>query len=430
MSNKKKWIIGIVVVFVVAGIIIGQITMKKDKGLAVEIAPVKIEKIVEKVTAPARIQPVTIVNISADVMGQVTELAAEEGDWVEKGQFLLRIDPAIYQSSVNRAKAMLRSAAASEELAEANLRQAELSHSRKQNLFDQDLASQEELDIAQTEVEVNKARVKSAREQVEETKATLEEARSNLKKTTISAPMAGTVSQLNIEEGETAITGTMNNPGTVLLSIADLTQMEAVAEVDETDVVQLESGQNVEVEVDALPDTILTGEVREIANTATIRGRGTDQEITNFMVKIDIVSHHAKLRPGMSSTISIITHVKEDVAAIPIQAVVMRRLSELEKENSDKPSDPESEIKNDDAVEGVFIVKEESDRAGKIKKTAHFTQIITGISSETSIEVVSGLSEGTKVITGPYRILLNLQDGSSVKKEDEKNKPKRPDKKS
>lgn len=418
MSTKKKIIIAAVVIVVFAAIIFAQTRGKRQGGMTVKTDTVKMEKIIEKVTAPARIQPVTIVNVSADVMGQITRLDVEEGDWVEKGQFLLQIDPSIYQSAVDRNEAQLRSASADAELAEANLRQAELNFSRKSNLFEQHLVSQEDLDIAQTEVEVNQARLKSAKERVEQSRASLSEAKSNLRKTTILAPMSGTVSQLNVEEGEVAVTGTMNNPGTVLLSIADLDRMEAEAEVDETDVVRLELGQRVEIEVDALRDTLLIGEVREIANTATIRGRGTDQEVTNFLVKVDIVENHPKLRPGMSATLSVITAVEENALAIPIQAVVLRRPSEIETNQSeaDKASpdtaqtEERDEFEPEEPVSGVFVVASKAEG----EKTATFKSVETGISDETSIQVVSGLAEGDEIVSGPYKVLLDLKSGATV----------------
>ncbi len=425
MSTRTKIIIGVVIALVIGGGVVAKVKMSKDKATVVKAAAAKKQKLVEKVTAPARIQPVTIVNISADVMGQIVDLAVEEGDWVEKGQFLLQIDPSIYQSVVDRTEALVQSASANQQLAEANLRQAELDMNRKSDLFKQNLVSQQEVDITKTQVEVNQAQVRSAKEQVTQAKASLDEARSNLRKTRIIAPMAGTVSQLNVEEGEVAVTGTMNNPGTILLAVADLTRMEAEAEVDETDVIHLVTGQLVEIEVDALPDTVLTGTVREIANTARIQAQGTDQEVTNFLVKVDVSDNHGKLRPGMSATISIIANTKENVLSIPIQAVVMRRPSELKEKADDddgkaEADEPKEIDKTEEAMTGTFLLDKMADPSGKELAKARFVQIKTGISSETDIEIVSGLNEGQEVITGPYKTLLDLRQDEKVKLDDGK----------
>lgn len=423
MSDKKKKIFIGITILVVLGLIIGfQLKQNRKKGAQVKVAEAKIEKIVEKVRAPARIQPVTIVNISANVMGQITHLAVEEGDWVDKGQFLLEIDPATYQSIVDRTKALVKSAEANKELAEANLRHSRLNYERQKELFERNLLSQQDLEIVETEVQVNEARLKSATEEVEQMRASLAEARSNLKKTTITAPMSGTVSQLNVEEGEVAVTGTMNNPGTVLLSIADLTRMEAEAEVDETDVINLELGQEVEIEVDALPDTILTGQVREIANTARIYAQGTDQEVTNFTVKVDIVHHHSKLRPGMSATLSIITATLEEALSIPIQAIVLRQEDDVKKDSREKEATANNADEKKVTITGVFLTKTDEKARGRARLKALFTPVETGISSDTDIQIISGLSPGDEVISGPYKTLLDLKDGAEIQIEDEKDK--------
>ena len=264
---KKKLIIGAVVVVVVAIIVMVNIKRSHEPAVEVDSAKVKRGELVAKVRAPGRVRPVTEVNVSANVVGQIVELNVDEGDYVTVGQQLLRLDGTQYEAQVRRMQSQLNEYRASLESTAQRLE-------RTRNLYSKDLATPEEIEQVETEYRVWEARVGQA-------EASLKSAEDNLEKTVFVSPIDGVVSVLNVEVGENVITGTMNNPGTVIMSLADLSKMEIVADVDETDVVDIDLDQGVEVEVDAFPDTTFTGTVAEIASSAKISLVGGEEEI-NF----------------------------------------------------------------------------------------------------------------------------------------------------
>jgi len=421
--KKKKLLIGGIIVVVVAALI--GISIKRaggDKGLGVALGTVKSGAIVGKVSGPGEINPEAIVDISAHLPGKITRLAVREGDHVEKGQLLLELDQTQYRARVAEARANVESQRSQVVLAVAQHEKAQLDLKRAGDLHKSGLSSDQDLDLARTTARVEEARMRAAEQNSEQAVAALQAAEDDLDKCRYLSPMTGVVSRLNVEEGEIAITGTMNNPGTVLLSIADLSRMEVEAEIDETDVVDVALGQKVQVKVDAFPDTSFSALVTEIANTAVTRNKGTQEEVTNFTVKAVLVENVPSLRPGMTATVEIETAQRSGIVKAPIQAVVSRN-SERETKNFERNTTKKKKGKGATAqasetdsladeegpekrVDGVYVIKD-----GR----AVFTPVKTGISDERFIEIESGCSPGDQVITGPYQTLRTLESGKQVR---------------
>ena len=432
MSKKKKILIGVVVAVVVGFFVIFNVIKSTEKGISVQAKGVKRGDLTAKVAATGRIQPAKKVDISANVSAKIIQLAVKEGDWVEEEQLLVQLDPTLYKARVEGARASLNSYKAQARLARANLDQAELEYNRQRELFDKRLTSQELLDASKTNFEVQKDQHESAQQQVAQARASLEQAEDDLSKTTITAPMAGIVTQLNSEVGEVVL-GTAMSPGTVIMTISDLSEMEVEVEVDESDVVDVALEQPVEIEVDALPDTVLKGEVKEIANTAFTRYGGTAEEVTNFMVTVRILDTVPQLKPGMSATVDITTATHENVLHVPIQCVVMRepKAPEEEKDTSTVAEVEASELENSERVEGKD--KTEGEEEGEEEKEpievvfvvnegkAQMRPVKTGIIGDLDIEIVEGLEDGERVVTGSYMVLSKvLRDGQNVKVEEKK----------
>lgn len=376
------------------------------------------------VRAPGRVQPVTQVKLSANVPGEVVRLAVKEGDVVRKGQFLLQLDDTQVRSRVREAEAALEAARSNLRLAEASFAQSDAALKRKEALFERKLVSPEELETARTLRNADRARVDANREDVQRAAATLAGARDNLRKTSFFAPIPGTVTQLAIERGEIVVTGTMNNPGTVILTIADLSAMKVETDVDETDVSSVALGQPATVKVDAFPDLSLKGAVAEIANSPKIADAGTQEQQTNFEVDIAIENPPPALRPGMTADVEIRTAAKDGVLTVPIQAVVVRTREELKPPargrrggkgtaNAAAVAPADTAGKPTDEVKGVFVV---------VDGMTQFRSVRTGVTSDTDMEVAGNLKPGEKVVTGPFRILRTLKPGAKVKIEE----PKRP----
>jgi HlyD family secretion protein len=408
-----------------AAIVVANIARGGGAKTAVQAADVKRGKIASTVRAPGRIQPVTQVKLSANVPGEVVRLAVKEGDVVRKGQFLLQLDDTQVRSRVREAEAALEAARSNLRLADASLAQSDASLQRKEALFTRKLVSPEEVEAARTQRNADKARVDANREDVQRAVATLAGARDNLRKTSFFAPIPGTVTQLAIERGEIVVTGTMNNPGTVILTVADMSAMKVEADVDETDVSAVALAQPVTVKVDAFPDLTLRGSVVEIANSPKITEAGTQEQQTNFEVDIAIQNPPSSLRPGMTADVEIKTAEKDGVLTVPIQSVVVRTPEELKPALKGRrararkgaaaatvaPAD--SAGKPDQELKGVFVI---------VDGAAQFRKVATGITSDTDMEVSGDLKPGEKVVTGPFRILRTLKPGAKLKIEE----PKRP----
>ena len=430
----KKVIIIVLAVLVVAAVVMSIVRSGGKAEAEVETGQVVRKHLTAEVNCSGTIQPQRQVDVSANAMGTIVHLAVEEGQAVQKGDLLLEIDPAEYESAVRALEATLGSARADLALAKASLDKAKQDRDRAEELFAEGLASEEALTAARTNAEVEQARVQAAQHRIAQAEANLTSAHHDLEKVTITAPMTGLVTRLNVEEGENAIMGTLNNPGTVLLVIADLSTMEAWVEVDETEVVDLALGQPATVTIDAFPDEEFSGRVTEIGNSPVRVSTGSSQEAVDFEVKITLDNRVPNVRPGLSAKAEITVAQRDDVLAVPLGAVTVRQwplkdedirrysgkragkqeaaLSELGfKGRSDRKSDDgaaagtntdETERKD---TEGAFILRD-----GFVK----FVPVEIGITGENDFEVLEGLDEGETVVTGPFRILRELKDGAQV----------------
>ena len=404
--RRKPLLIGAAVVVVVGGVI-GVVALRggDDKALEVQTAKVDRQKIVQKVTATGKIQPKTQVKVSADVSAKIMKLAVVEGQWVEKGQFLVELDRERYVASVESAEANVRSAQANAKLVRENMDRAGKEFTRSEELMGQNLESEAAFDNKRAEYQVEVARYEAALNQVEQVKAVLKQARDDLSKTTIFAPMAGTISDLNKEQGEIAIGSQFQED--VILVVSDLSEMEAQVNVDENDIVSIAIGQEAEIEVDALLDQVLTGTVHEIANSANVAGVGTSDQKTEFETKITINDPPETLRPGMTASADVFTKTNESALSVPIQSVAVRTVDQLtmageSREDAEARYTPD----RDGFVEIVFCIED-----GK----AIAKQVKTGIQSDELIEILEGLEEGDEVVTGSYRaISKDLENGAPV----------------
>ena len=404
---KKKLFIGlpIIVVLVAAGLTIASRNGGVE-GVAVDVEKAGRRQVVQTVNATGKIQPMIQVNISADVGAKITRLDVEEGQWVEKGALLVELDRERYLAAVESAQANWSAAQANANLARENMIKAEKDYERTRELFDRNLESQAVLDTIYAAAEVEKARHQSALDQGEQAKAALRQARDDLAKTTIYAPMAGTVSKLNKEVGEIALGSQFQED--VILEISNLEGMEALVDIDENDIVSVSIGDEAEIEVDALPDVKLKGRVTEIANSAKSSGAGTADEKTEFEVKVAIIDPIPELRPGMTASTEIVTKVCENCLSVPIQSVAVRTVEQLGARASDGELGGEPRFLPDSEgfVEIVWVVADGRAEARQVK---------TGIQSGTHIEVKEGLDDDDEVVIGNYRaISRDLEDGTMV----------------
>jgi HlyD family secretion protein len=403
--KRKYLLIGAAVV--VAGSVLGGAVLRgrAHKPMEVQTAKVDRQKIVQKVNATGKIQPKTQVKISADVSGKIKKLAVVEGQWVERGALLVELDRERFLAAVESGEANVRSAEANATLVRHNLERIEKDLSRSEDLLGQKLESQATYDTRKAELLVEQARLDSALEQVEQAKAALKQARDDLSKTTIYAPMAGTISELNKEQGEIALGSQFQ--ADVILVIADLSEMEAQVDVDENDIVSVAIGQPADIEVDALLDQKLEGIVYEIASSARAAGAGTSDQKTGFDVKIAITAPPATLRPGMTASADIITKTNDSALSVPLQSVAVRTMDQLTTKG-EKREDAEKRYQADEDgfVEIVFCID-----GGR----AVARQVETGIQSDELIEILDGLAEGDEIVSGSYRaISRDLENGSVV----------------
>lgn len=405
MKKKTLWISGGALVAVAAA---GMALMGggDEKLIEVQTATVGLETIVQTVNATGRIQPKTQVRISADVSGKIIVLHVKEGQWVEKGALLVELDRERYLAIVESGEASVRSAQANAKLVRQNMLMAEKDNDRARDVVARRLESQAVLDATDAAYQVEVARYESALDQVEQARATLKQAEDSLSKTTIYSPMTGTISDLNKEQGEIAIGSQFQED--IILIVADLTEMEAQVNVDENDIVNVQIGQEADIEVDALFGETLKGVVYEIANSANTNAAGTTNQKTEFEVKISISSETSRLRPGMTASADIRTNTKIDVVGIPIESVAVRTIDQLTLEG-EEVADAEKRFTADDDgfVEIVFSVEE----GGKVIAR----QVKTGIQSDQMIEILSGIDADEEVVTGSYRaISTDLKNGAEV----------------
>ena len=439
MSRKKKWLIGIGVVVLLAAVAGANFYFRRDEAVTVNAEAVRARDLEALVSASGTIQAKRFVNMSAVQMGRVTRLAVEEGDRVKTGQFLLQIDPMSLRGTVERGEAAVagaRQALAQSrvgvETARANLQLAQENAKRQRELWSQGLTTREQLDAAEatlsvreTELRARQAEVARAEQQIRQEAATLDTSRYNLSQVTLTAPFDGIVTRRNIEEGENVVVGTMNNAGTQLLTIADMSIIEAEVEVDETEIPSVKIGQVAKVTIDALPDRTFTGKVTEIGNSP-IQLAGTaqaGQQATNFKVTITIDGQIEEARPGFTCSAQITTATRDDVVAVPIQAMAVRELvydkagnivrppreEGRRRPRSVEPTASAAELPDGQTrkeTEGVFVMRD-----GR----AQFVPVKVGIAGDKYFEVLSGLKAGDQVITGPFNNVRNLRDGDEVK---------------
>ena len=394
-KSKKKVLIISAVIILIAIIIFINLQAQREKSIAITVEKVKKENLISKISASGEVKPKKSVNISALIAGRIIKIAVEEGQIVNKNDLLLKLESTQYEASADRDRAYIRSLQAEKIKAEAQLENDKRNFQRKESLFKKELISSEELESAQAQYRISKANYDSIGYQIKQAQASLRSTLDNLEKTVYNSPIDGVITSLNVEEGEIALVGTMNNPGTVLLTIADLSVMEVDVDVDETDVIGVELGQTSEVRVDAFPDLVIKGKVTEIGSSAiqTIAG---SEESKDFKVVITLEDPPKNLKPGLSASADIITAEKSDVLTVPISALVL------------KESEKDTETAGKKQEEGVFVIKDDR---------AQFRPVEKGIMGELNIEIVSGLEQGENIAVGPYSALRQLKDDMLVKAE-------------
>ena len=438
--NRKKIIIGLIIVVVGAAIVAANLYFKRDTGVSVQVEKVQKRDLSSIVSASGKIRAKSTVNISANTMGRVTRLAVQEGDRVKAGQFLMEIDPRSYKTQVERGDAGLVAQRTAVEQARTALASSHLqldlakdTLKRQQDLWKDQLTTKQDLDraandvaVRERDVETRQAEISVQTTRIRQMAADLETARYNLNQVTIESPLDGVITRRNIELGENVMIGTMNNAGTVLLTVADMSVIEAELQVDETDIPNVKLGQTAKVTIDAIADKTFKGHVSEIGNSPiqAATGAAAGTQATNFKVVVTIEGQIPDVRPGFTCTADITTATRKGVVSLPIQATTVRELIFDEKGNVVKPPEPELDAKRHvtaptaaaatelkpgqtkKEAEGVFIVKD-----GK----AQFVPVKTGIAGDKYFEVLSGMKEGDQVITGPFSSVRELKDGVVVK---------------
>jgi HlyD family secretion protein len=394
MTRRRRIVLGVFSLVVVAFVAVVVSQRGKDRSEEVRTELVERRELTSVITATGSVRPRRQVNISSDVMGRVVELTVEEGDEVEVGKVLLRIDPSALETQVARARAALAQTQSQASQARSNLLQAERDRDRLEGLraTDPDLVSRQALEEVQTRVEVQRAALQSAEFGTAQARAQLAEAEEQMSRTTIRSPISGRVTRLNIETGETAVIGTMNNPGSLLLTVSDLSEIEAVLTVDETDLPRITLGDSATVELDAFPDQRLRGVVTRMGNSAIQGATPASRASVDFEVVLTLLDAPEALRPDLSASADIVVDRRSGVLAVPIISVTLRA------EDPENPTSPRRE--------GVFVVRD-----GK----AVWTPVEIGITGEAHFEVLSGLEAGDRVVSGPYQLIQSLKDGAAVR---------------
>jgi len=400
---KRRTFIILIVILIAAGAGGGYAYSKRGpKPTEVEVATVGREDIQAKVTANGKVQAKKKVDISATIPGQITLLAVKEGDLVRKGQLLLQIDAVNPRAAARSNEFSMQALLQDQQSAVASLAQARTDLRRAEDNFAAQIIPEAEVQRARTAVSTAEAAAHGSARRVEQARATLEGARDTLAKTTVRAPMDGIITAKRVEEGEVAVIGIQNSPGTVLLTISDMSIVETELEVDETSVPSVKVGQEARVKIDAYPNQTFKGLVTEVGGSPILPVAGTTSNAIKFRVKVQIQDPPADVKPGLSVQADILTGFRSKALVVPIQALVIR-------DRERKPGDAASGTPRDE--EGVFL-----NEAGK----ARFQPIVPGLLGELSLEVVSGLSGGESLITGPFKSLRTLKPGDPVKLEEKK----------
>ncbi len=390
--RRKKIILFFLVIAVIAIIIFFNLQSQREKSIKVMVEKVKRHNLESIISASGEVKPKKNVNISAHIPGRIVKIGVEEGQRVKAGDFLLKLESTQYEANADRDRAQIQSLKAELIRAEAVMKRDESFYDRQLKLFDSKLISTENLESAKAQYDISKAQYDAILFQIKQAQASLQSTLDNLEKTVYNAPIDGVITSLRVEEGEVALVGTMNNPGTILMTIADLSVMEVEVEVDETDVIRVKMGQPADVRVDAFPDDSVNGKVTEIGSSA-LQKLTMAEESKDFKVIITLENPPENLKPGLSASADIITAKKNNVLAIPISALVLMEKEGVEQE------------------EGVYIVQ-----GSRVK----FTPVQKGIMGELKIEITSGLEEGQDVVVGPYSALRQLKDDMLIKAEEKK----------
>ena len=423
MSKKTKWSVAGAALIAITAIIVLTAMRSGNKATNVRIEAVQKRDLIASVTASGNVTPRTKVDLSSDITGKIVRLDVKEGQMVSKGQFLLQIDPQEAQANVQRAEAALSAAKAAAAQAKASLIQAQksLERSLQMKKSNPQLIADEQLEQLRTTVDVDQATLEAQQHLVDQNAAQLAQVKSALGKTTIYAPMAGRVTRLNVEGGETAIMGTLNKDAATLLTISDMAVLETKVKVDETDVARIQVGDSAMVQIDAFPDTTFRGRVTKISNSAVKSATATQangDQAVDYEVTIQLLDVPPETRPDFSATAKIVTDSRRNVLSIPIIALTVRENETLQSGDTavglGKPK-PKKEVGKKD-VEGVFVVGNDS------KVT--FRQVRRGITGEKHFEVLSGLKEGERIVAGTYQAIRELKDGALVK--EQKADPKKP----
>ena len=451
MKAWKKIAIGAGAVLLLGIIVAFTVHQSSKNVVTVQTGKAQRQDLATVVSASGEIKPKTYVNIGANAFGKITHLYVKEGDHVKKGQLLAQLENVQSSADVNAnqasvqgaeidavaADAALKTSHADQLRAQADYDRSKLDWERAQNLFKDGLIANSDFDSrrnawatadaglaqAQARVAQAKAQKDSADKHIAQAHATLTRVTDVLQKTSYNAPFDGVITNLPVREGETVVMGIQNAPGSTLMTLADMSVITAEVKVDETDIVNVHLGQPAEVSIDAIPKKIFHGTVSEIGNNAIVRSSGvsTSQQTTaseeakDFKVVVNLQDAPLDLRPGLSTTAKITTATRNNVIAIPIQALTIRSRTQLEERNSSSgsvqaasplPKTTASKNKKDDEMQGVFVIR---------NRKAEFVSVATGITGTTDIEVLDGLKEGDEVITGSYKVLRTLRPGSGVK---------------
>jgi HlyD family secretion protein len=409
MKQKTKIIISVIALLVLATAASIQASRGRTSGVEVRTEEIELRDLVEVVTASGNIRALRTVDVSSEVSAKVSELLVDEGEDVLRGQILLRLEPDQYRASVARTEASLAQARAGQTQQEANLLQAERDLNRLLALRARDtvLVSGLQVDDARTRFDVAVATLTSSQHGVSQWQASVDEAMEQLSKTIFRAPMDGKVTRLNVEEGQTVIIGTMNNAGSLVLTISDLSVIEVVVQVDETDVPAISIGDSASIRIDAFGDREFTGHVTEIGNSAInppSRQAAGQQAAIDFEVVLTLELNDAVLRPDLSATADIVTESRSKVLGVPIIALTVRE------EEPDTSAADYSEDDELDDIEGVFMVSD---------GTVTFTAVEVGIAGQEYFEILSGISVGDTVVAGPYQRIRQLRNGDAVRSTDE-----------
>jgi HlyD family secretion protein len=435
-KNKILWYLGGAAVLLIIVLVIAKSAgwVGKEEGIKVSVSKVERKTIVETVSANGKIQPEVEIKISSDVSGEITEMYIKEGDSVQAGTLLARIDPELYQSALDRAEANLNSSKASLANSKARLLQSEAKWSEVEQQFKRNKKMHEQKLISDGEFQTSQSTYLSAKADVDAAKQTiigaefavktqeagLKEARKNLTRTEIFAPVSGIVSKLNVEKGERVV-GTSQMAGTEMMRIANLNDMEVSVDVNENDIVKVSIGDTCAIEVDAYNSRKFKGLVTEIANSATTSSATTSDQVTNFVVKIRILrssyddlartigSKRAVFRPGMSASVEVQTESVYQIIALPIEAVTTRNEADADTTKTANAGFRKASDKSKEDVEVVFVYKADN--------TLAIRKVTTGIQDDKYIHILSGIAEGEEVVSGPYSaVSRTLRNGDKVQK--------------